>query len=84
MAGIHLGDVPVLDYQRHLFRERTVTTVTANTRADGDELLRLAARLGVRPRLTTYPFEAADRALDDLAEGRVVGVAVLTVAADAG
>ena len=77
VAGIHLTDVPPLDYQRHLFRERTLTTVTANTRADGEELLRLAGRLGVRPRVTTYPFDAADRALDDLAEGRVVGVAVL-------
>ncbi len=82
VAGIHLTDVPVLDYQRHLFRERTLTTVTANTRADGDELLRLAARLGVRPRVTTYPFEAADRALDDLSAGRVVGVAVLDVAGE--
>ena len=48
VAGIHLTDIPRLDYQRHLFRERTLTSVTANTRADGEELLRLAARLGLR------------------------------------
>src|SRR5665213_4403650 len=35
VAGIHLSDVPVLDYQRHLFQERTLRSVTANTRADG-------------------------------------------------
>ena len=77
VAGIHLSDVPPLDYQQHLFRERTLTSVTANTRADGEELLRLAAALSVRPRVTTYGFEEADRALDDLAAGRVVGAAVL-------
>ena len=49
VAGIHLSDIPPLDYQRHLFRERTLTSVTANTRADGEEFMRLAAALGVRP-----------------------------------
>jgi propanol-preferring alcohol dehydrogenase len=79
VAGIHLSDVPVLDYQRHLFRERTLTSVTANTRRDGEELLALAAALDIRPRTTTYAFEEADRALEDLANGDVVGAAVLTV-----
>ena len=77
VAGIHLTDVPTLDYQEHLFRERTVTSVTANTRADGEEFLRLAVTLGVRPQVRSYPFEAADRALDDLAGGRFDGAAVL-------
>jgi propanol-preferring alcohol dehydrogenase len=81
IAGIHLTDVPALDYQRHLFRERTLTSVTSNTRADGRALLETAARLGVRTEVTPYPFEAADRALDDLSSGRVVGAAVLEVGA---
>jgi len=79
IAGIHLTDVPVLDYQRHLFREKTVTSVTANTRADGEEFLRLASNLAIRPRVRSYPFDSADRALDDLAEGRFDGAAVLDV-----
>jgi propanol-preferring alcohol dehydrogenase len=79
VAGIHLSDIPVLDYQRHLFRERTLTSVTANTRRDGEELLALAAALDIRPTVTVYPFEAADRALDDLARGDLVGAAVLEV-----
>ncbi|KGN40697.1 zinc-dependent alcohol dehydrogenase family protein [Knoellia aerolata] len=79
LAGIHLSDVPRLDYQRHLFHEKRLTSVTANTRADGDELFRLAAALSVRADVTTYPFEAADRALTDLAAGDVTGVAVLSV-----
>ena len=77
LAGIHLTDIPTLDYQAHLFRERTVTSVTANTRRDGEELLALATRLGVRSTVTTYPFERAATALDDLASGRFAGVAVL-------
>jgi alcohol dehydrogenase, propanol-preferring len=77
IAGIHLTDVPVLDYQQHLFRERTVTSVTANTRADGEEFLRLARNLDVRPRVRSYRFDSTDRALDDLAEGRIDGAAVI-------
>jgi len=79
VAGIHLSDVPGMDYQRHLFRERTLTSVTANTRRDGEELLTLAARLGIRPRTTAYAFAAADDALEDLARGDLVGAAVLEV-----
>ncbi len=77
VAGIHLTDIPALHYQQHLFRERTVTSVTANTRADGEELLRLAVRLGVRASTQTYLFEQTLRALDDLAEGEVRGAAVV-------
>jgi propanol-preferring alcohol dehydrogenase len=79
IAGIHLTDIPVLSYERHLFEERSLTSVTANTRADGEELLRLAAR--IRPRVETqpYPLDRADEALADLAGGRVNGVAVLRV-----
>lgn len=77
VAGIHLTDVPALDYQEHLFRERTLTSVTANTRRDGEELLRLARALRVAPQVTTYDFADADRALDDLARGAFDGAAVL-------
>ncbi|WP_338016657.1 zinc-dependent alcohol dehydrogenase family protein [Segeticoccus rhizosphaerae] len=84
LAGIHMSDVPPLDYGRHLFLEKTVTSVTANTRADGAELLRLAAALRIRPQVTSYPFDRANEALDDLWEGRVTGVAVLDVTSGRG
>lgn len=79
IAGIHLSDVPTLDYQRHLFQERQVRSVTANTRADGEELLALAARLGVRTTVTPYPFDRVDQALADLAADRITGAAVIDV-----
>ncbi|WP_179949640.1 zinc-dependent alcohol dehydrogenase family protein [Streptomyces vietnamensis] len=77
VAGIHLSDIPRLDYQRHLFRERTVRSVTANTREDGRAFLAAAAEHRLRPTLTRYDFADADTALDDLAAGRVHGAAVL-------
>lgn len=80
LAGIHVSDIPVLDYQRHLFLEKRLTSVTANTRADGEALFRLAAALEVRAEVSTYPFESADRALDDLASGGLTGVAVIRAA----
>lgn len=79
VAGIHLSDIPALDYAEHLFRERTLTSVTANTRSDGEEFLRLAGRFGLRPRTTVYSFERVDRALADLDAGAVTGAAVVRV-----
>ena len=79
VACIHLTDVPRLDYQAHLFRERSLTSVTANTRADARELLALAAEEDIRPRVTTYDLCRTDVALEDLAAGRVTGAAVVTV-----
>ncbi len=79
IAGIHLSDLPPLTYREHLFGERSVRSVTANTRTDGEELLRLVPRLGVVATTTPYPLHEADAALRDLAHDRVVGAAVLRV-----
>lgn len=77
IAGIWLSDIPGIDYGAELFRERTLHSVTANTRADGVEFLRLAARLNIRATTHPYPMAEADRALADLAHGRFDGAAVL-------
>ncbi len=79
VAGIHLSDIPVLNYERHLFQERQLVSVTANTREDGHEFLALAARHPLHVTTTPYPFTEADRALRDLAADRVDGAAVLQV-----
>jgi alcohol dehydrogenase, propanol-preferring len=79
VAGIHLTDIPPLVYGTHLFEERELRSVTANTRLDGEELLDLAPRLGVRAAVQPYAFERADAALADLAHDRVSGSAVLHV-----
>jgi alcohol dehydrogenase, propanol-preferring len=79
VAGIHLTDVPVLRYADHLFQERSLCSVTANTRSDGEQLLALAARHRLRVTTTPYSFDRADEALADLAADRVEGAAVLRV-----
>jgi propanol-preferring alcohol dehydrogenase len=77
VAGIWLSDIPRIHYEAELFGERQLRSVTANTRADGEEFLRLATRFGVRATTRAYPMAAADRALADLAHGRFSGAAVL-------
>ncbi len=77
IAGIHLTDIPPLNYEQHLFYERTVQSVTANTRADGEEFLRLADRLGVTVSVTRFPLTEADAALRTLADGGMRGAGVL-------
>jgi propanol-preferring alcohol dehydrogenase len=80
VAGIHLSAVPPLDYQRHLFNERRLVSVTANTREDGRELLRLAREIPIRTKVQRYDLERANEALQDLKAGKVDGTAVLTPA----
>jgi propanol-preferring alcohol dehydrogenase len=77
IAGIHLTDIPVLHYATDVFEERQLRSVTANTRADGEEFLAIAAEIPLRPTVQPYGLEHADQALADLAHDRVNGAAVL-------
>jgi propanol-preferring alcohol dehydrogenase len=79
IAGIHLSDIPVLGYERHVFQERTLTSVTSNTREDGRDFFAFVAGHPVRVQTTPYPFDQADAALTDLAADRVTGAAVLVM-----
>jgi len=79
LAGIHMTPTPQLDYERHLYYERNVHSVTANTRQDGRELLAEAAEAGVKPHVTTYPLAEANRALQDMKQSRIDGTGVLVV-----
>ena len=79
VAGIHLSQIPPLDYQAHLFQERRLCSVTANTRADGEALLVLAAEIPIRTHTQSYPLEAANEALVDLKHDRVRGSALLRI-----
>jgi len=77
VAGIYLSDIPTLNYAEHLFEEKTLRSVTANTRDDGRTFLEIAARIGIRSTVSPYPWNRADEALADLANDRVNGAAVL-------
>lgn len=80
VAGIYLSDIPALRYSDHLFQERRITSVTANTRRDGEDFIAVAARIGITVHTVAYPLAHADEALRDLAHDRVTGAAVLRVA----
>ena len=77
IAGIYLTPIPTLDYERHLFNEKEIRSVTANTRADGGELLRLAAEIPIRTRTISMPLEDASKALRMLKHDELKGAAVL-------
>jgi propanol-preferring alcohol dehydrogenase len=79
VAGIHLSDIPRLNYQRHLFQERQIRSVSSNTRADAREFLDFAGGHHIEVSTRMYPLSRADRALADLAGGRIAGAAVLAV-----
>ncbi|HOW94804.1 MAG TPA: zinc-binding alcohol dehydrogenase family protein [Mycolicibacterium fallax] len=81
IAGIHLSDIPALNYQRHLFQERQIRSVTSNTRADARAFLRFAGEHRMQVSTPEYPMSRADEALTDLAAGRIAGAAVLINAA---
>ena len=77
LAGIHMSDVPELVYESTLFHERDLRTVTANTRNDGSQFLRVASSLGIRPTVTRLSFDDLARGLADLREGRASGSLVM-------
>lgn len=79
LADIYMTPIPQMDYEQHLFFERDIRSVTANTRQDGRDLLAEAARIGLRPQVALYPLEQANQALQDLKADRISGTGVLMV-----
>lgn len=77
-AGIHMSDIPGFPY-RDLWQERSLVSVANLTRQDGLEFLQLAPRIPVRTEIQRYPLEEANRALEDLRQGRLQGAAVLQI-----
>src|SRR5581483_11607224 len=63
VAGIHMTPIPAIDYDRELFGERTLRSVTANTRQDGVDFLREAAAIPIRPHTERRRLEEANQAL---------------------
>ena len=80
IAGIHLSDIPSLNYEKHLFHEKNLRSVTANTRRDGEELLRLAAEIPLKPQTTRFALADANRGLQQLKHDGFSGSGVLEVA----
>jgi propanol-preferring alcohol dehydrogenase len=80
---IHMSDIPSFPYDL-LWGERSVRSVANLTRADGTEFLELAPRVPIRTRVTSYPLQEANEALEALRGGSMEGVLALIVDASAG
>ena len=79
LAGIYMTPIPALDYDKHLYHERTLRSVTASTRQDGEELLAIAAVIPIKPATTEFPLIDANRALKLMKESRINGAGVLKI-----
>jgi propanol-preferring alcohol dehydrogenase len=79
VAGIYLTPIPTLDYERHLFFEKELRSVTANTRRDGEEFLRIAGEIPIRSHIVPMELEDANRALNLLKHDGLKGAAVLGI-----
>ncbi len=75
--AIHLDRIPEFDYDRLLWGERQIRSVTNMTRADARDFLEIAARIRLRPRVTTFPLDQANAALHAVKSDAVDGAAVL-------
>ncbi|MDH5643653.1 MAG: zinc-dependent alcohol dehydrogenase family protein [Gemmatimonadota bacterium] len=79
LAGIHMSPIPSLSYDREVFGERVIRSVTANTRQDGLDLLREAAAIPIKPHTVRFPLADANKALQALKAGSFQGAAVLVM-----
>ena len=79
LAGIYMTPIPEMDYQEHLYYERTVRSVANSTRKDAEDLLSLAAEIPIRTEVQEFQLEEANRALLLLKQGKIQGAGVLRV-----
>lgn len=79
LAGIYMTDIPSLQYEEHLFYEKNLCSVTANTRQDGLDLLENAARIFIRPKTDVFHLAQANEALLALKTNRLNGSGVLRI-----
>ena len=75
--AIHLDRMPAFDYDKLLWGERQIRSVTNMTRADARDFLDTAAQIGLRPQATVFPLAQANEALLAVKNDAINGAAVL-------
>jgi len=75
--AIHLDRMPQFDYDKLLWGERQIRSVANMTRADARDFLHLAAEIGLRPRVTVFPLDQANQALQAVKRDAIDGAAVI-------
>ena len=79
LAGIYMSPIPEMDYERHLYHEKTIRSVANSTRTDGKELLALAAEIPIHTKVQKFTLKDANKALLSLKTGKINGAGVLEV-----
>lgn len=77
-GGIHMSDIPSFPYE-WLWGERMIRSVANLTRRDGDEFLKIAPQVPLRPEVQVFPLTEANEALSSLRRGELRGAAVLVM-----
>jgi propanol-preferring alcohol dehydrogenase len=77
--AIHLDRIPQFDYDSLLWGERQIRSVANMTRADARDFLELAAKIGLKPKVTVFPLDQANEALLAVKKDQIDGAAVITL-----
>ncbi len=75
--AIHLDHIPEFDYDRLLWGERQIRSVTNMTRVDARDFLKIAADIKLRPKVTKFPLDQANEALLAIKSDSIDGAAVI-------
>ena len=76
--AIHMSNLPEMPYHL-LWHERTIRSVANVTRADAEEFLPLAAKIGIRSTTQIFTLEEANLALSQIQSSALNGSAVLRI-----
>jgi len=79
IGSVYSSPIPEMDYERFLFNERVLRSVTAATRDDARTFLRIAAEAPIQTEVEVLPLEQANQALEMVRHSRVRGAAVLRI-----
>ena len=75
--AIHLDRMPQFDYDRLLWGERQIRSVANMTRSDARDFLRIAAAIGMHPKVTAFSLDQANEALSAVKSDSIDGAAVI-------
>ncbi|HTS37021.1 MAG TPA: zinc-dependent alcohol dehydrogenase family protein [Candidatus Solibacter sp.] len=75
--AIHLDRMPQFDYDKLLWGERQLRSVANMTRGDARDFLALAAEIQLNPKVTVFPLDQANEALQAVKNDAVDGAAVI-------
>jgi propanol-preferring alcohol dehydrogenase len=75
--AIHLDRMPQFDYDKLLWGERQLRSVTNMTRADARDFLALAAETKLKAKVTSFPLAKVNEALQAVKNDAIDGAAVV-------